>query len=388
MPDDRPPRAEPFTLLTPPGTLDDLRGRLRKARWPDAHEHAGWTEGTDLDYLRELAAYWEAQFDWEAEQEALNRLPHYRASVDGIGIHFIHAPAAGGAGLPIVLTHGWPDSFWRYVKVIPLLTDPGAHGGDPADAFDVVVPSMPGYGYSDRPRTPGFNAIRVAGLWAVLMTDVLGFDRFVAAGGDIGSAVTRFLGLDHADRVVAIHRTDTGVPVFGGDRAELREDERRYLDEVARWSATEGAYAALHRTKPQTPAYALNDSPIGLAAWIVEKLRSWSDCGGDVETRFTKDELLTNIMIYWVTGTIGSSMRMYRDAAQIPLAEHQRRVEVPCGFSFFPGDLLRPPRAWADRMANVARWAEMPSGGHFAPLEEPELYTEELRAFFRPYRTG
>ena len=388
MTGDAPPRAEPVKLSTPPGALDDLRGRLRCARWPDAHEDAGWTEGTDLDYLRTLVAYWENGFNWEAEQAALNRFAHHRAVIDGIGIHFVHAPAAGGGGLPIVLTHGWPDSFWRYLKVIPLLTDPGAYGADPADAFDVVVPSMPGYGYSDRPRTPGTNAMRVADLWSALMTDVLGFDRFAAAGGDIGSAVTRFLGLNHADRVVAIHRTDAGVPVYGGDRAELGDEERAYFDEVARWAASEGAYAAVHRTKPQTLAYALNDSPIGLAAWIVEKLRAWSDCGGDVETRFTKDELLTNIMIYWLTGTIGSSMRMYRDAAQIPLAEHGRRIEVPCGFTFFPADLLRPPRAWVERTANVARWAEMPRGGHFAPLEEPQLYAEELRAFFRPYRGG
>src|SRR4051794_8447735 len=387
MPDVRP---EPFTPRADPGAVADLRARLRNTRWPDAPEDAGWSLGTDLEYLRELVAYWADEFDWSAQLAVLNQLPHFRVPVSGIGIHFVHARAAapGPHVLPIVLSHGWPDSFWRYLKVIPLLTDPGAYGADPADAFDVVVPSMPGYGYSDRPRTPGTNAMRVADLWSALMTDVLGFDRFAAAGGDIGSAVTRFLGLNHADHVVAIHRTDAGVPVYGGDRADLGDEERRYLDEVARWAASEGAYAAVHRTKPQTLAYALNDSPIGLAAWIVEKLRAWSDCGGDVETRFTKDELLTNIMIYWLTGTIGSSMRMYRDAAQIPPAEHGRRIEVPCGFTFFPADLLRPPRAWVERTANVARWTEMPRGGHFAPLEEPELYAEELRTFFRPYRGG
>jgi pimeloyl-ACP methyl ester carboxylesterase len=226
----------------------------------------------------------------------------------------------------------------------------------------------------------------VAELWSELMTGVLGYDRFAAAGGDIGSAVTRFLGLDHADRVVAIHRTDAGLPVFTGDPAELRDEERRYLEDVRRWAATEGAYAAMHRTKPQTLAYALNDSPVGLAGWIVEKFRAWSDCDGDVESRFTKDELLTNITLYWLTQTIGSSIRIYHEGAGIPPAEHARRVEVPCGFALFPRDLARAPRVWAERTANVARWTELPRGGHFGPFEEPELYAEELRAFFRPYR--
>ena len=304
---------EPFRLRTPPGALADLRERLRGARWPDAIDGAGWADGTDLAYLRDLVAYWADGFDWEAQQAALNRLSHHRATIDGVGVHFVHAPAVTGDGtaLPLVLTHGWPDSFWRYVKVIPLLTDPAAHGGDPADAFDVVVPSLPGYGYSDRPHAPGMDVIRVADLWSELMAGVLGFERFAAAGGDIGSGVTRFLGLNHPDRVVAIHRSDVGAPIFGGDPAELDDGERRYLDEVGAWAADEGAYAAMHRTKPQTLAYGLNDSPVGLAAWIVEKFRAWCDCGGDVETRFTKDELLTNITIYWVTQTIGSSVRIY-----------------------------------------------------------------------------
>ena len=218
------------------------------------------------------------------------------------------------------------------------------------------------------------------------MSGVLGYDRFGAAGGDLGSHVTRFLGLDHPDRVVAVHRTDVGLPLLQVDAADLSDEERAYLADVDRWGAAEGAYAAMHRTKPQTLALALNDSPVGLAAWIVEKLRAWSDCDGDVERRFTKDEMLTNVTIYWLTETIGSSMRMYRDDAAIPPDQHARRVEVPCGFAVFPGDIAIPPRAWPERTANVVRWTEMPSGGHFAPFEEPELYADELRAFFRPYR--
>jgi pimeloyl-ACP methyl ester carboxylesterase len=216
----------------------------------------------------------------------------------------------------------------------------------------------------------------------------LGYQRFGAAGGDVGSHVSRYLGLNYPDRVVAVHRTDAGLPIFTGDQASLAPEERAWFETVAAWGATEGAYAAMHRTKPQTAAFGLTDSPAGLAAWIVEKLRGWSDCGGDVERSFTKDEILTNVMIYWLTGTIGSSMRMYRANAAIPPAQHARRVEVPSGFSIFAGDVVRPPRAWLERTANAVRVTEPARGGHFAPFEEPELYAEELRAFFRPYRAA
>jgi pimeloyl-ACP methyl ester carboxylesterase len=380
-------RPEPFGALTAPAQLEDLSARLRATRWPDAPEDAGWSCGTDVAYLRELVAYWAGGFDWPAQEATLGRLPRFRATVGGLGIHFIHVRAAapGGPVLPLVLSHGWPDSFWRYTKVISLLTDPGAHGADPADSFDVVVPDMPGYGYSDRPAGLPLDSIAVAGLWAELMAG-LGYSRFGAAGGDMGSHVSRYLALDHPDRVVAVHRTDAGLPVFAGDRADLAPEERAYLDEAAAWAATEGAYGAMHRTKPQTAAFGLTDSPAGLAAWIVEKLRAWSDCHGDLERRFTKDEILTNITIYWVTATIGSSMRMYRANAAIPPAQHARRVQVPSGFSLFPADIARPPRAWLERTANVVRVTEPARGGHFAPFEEPDLYADELRAFFRPFR--
>ncbi|MEU8964175.1 epoxide hydrolase [Streptomyces sp. NPDC048491] len=382
------PRPEPFIPHTAPAALDDLRTRLRATRWPDAPEDAGWALGTDLTYLRELVAYWADEFDWSQQEAALGRLPHFRVPLGGLGIHFVHARAVAPTGpvLPLVLSHGWPDSFWRYSKVIPLLTDPGAHGGDPADAFDVVVPDMPGYGYSDRPTGAPLDSIAVAGLWAELM-GALGYERFGASGGDVGSHVSRYLALDHPERVVAVHRTDAGVPVFLGDRADLAPEERAYLDSVAAWGASEGAYAAMHRTKPQTAAFALTDSPAGLAAWIVEKLRAWSGCEGDIERSFTKDEILTNITLYWLTETIGSSMRMYSANAAIPPTQLTRRVEVPSGFSIFQGDVVRPPRAWLERTANVTYATEPERGGHFAPFEEPELYSEELRAFFRPYRS-
>ncbi|MFG2589491.1 epoxide hydrolase family protein [Streptomyces sp. NPDC048438] len=381
------PRPEPFVQQTDPAALEDLRTRLRATRWPDAPEDAGWSLGTDLAYLRELVAYWVEDFDWPAQEAALARLPRFRVPLGGLGIHFVHARAVAPAGqpLPLVLSHGWPDSFWRYSKVIPLLTDPGAHGADPADAFDVVVPDIPGFGYSDRPVGPPLDSIAVAGLWAELMT-VLGYERFGAAGGDLGSHVSRFLGLDHPAQVVAVHRTDGGLPRFTGDPADLAPEERAWIESATAWGGTEGAYAAVHRTKPQTAAFGLHDSPAGLAAWILEKLRAWSDCGGDVERSFTKDEILTNITLYWLTGTIGSSMRMYHANAAVPPAQYERRVEVPSGFSIFSGDVVRPPRAWLERTTNMVRMTEPPRGGHFAPFEEPEIYAEELRAFFRPYR--
>ncbi|MGD8166714.1 epoxide hydrolase family protein [Herbiconiux sp. P16] len=417
-------RPEPFTLRTDPAALDDLRRRLRATRWPDAIDDAGWTLGADVDYLRELVDHWANDFDWPAQEAALARLPHFRATLGGHGhgdgghgdgdgdgddghghghgggdgdggasdhplaIHYVHARAATGTRpLPLVLTHGWPDSFWRYTKVIPLLTDPGAHGADPADAFDVVVPDLPGYGYSERPTDRPRSSIDVAALWAELMHG-LGYPRFVAAGGDIGSHVSRYLALDHPDSVIAVHRTDAGLPRYSGDAADLTPEERQWIDDSAHWAATEGAYGALHRTKPQTAAVGLTDSPAGLASWIVEKLRSWSDCGpeGDLESVYTKDEILTNVMIYWLTETIGSSMRMYHANAAIPPEQLARRVEVPSGFSLFPGDIMRPPRAWIERTANAVRVTEPARGGHFAAFEQPELYADELRAFFRPFR--
>lgn len=388
------PNPEPFTTRTDPRTLEALRARLRDTRWPDAPENAGWSLGTDVAYLRELVEYWADGFDWLAQEAKLAELPRFRVELGGqtrfggLGVHFVHAkaaPSSAGPAFPLVLSHGWPDSFWRYSKVVPLLADPGAHGGDPADAFDVVVPDMPGYGYSDHPAGTPPDSVAVAGLWAELM-DVLGYPRFGAAGGDVGSSVSRFLALDHPERVVAVHRMDAGVPVFGGDPTTLSAEEQAFLKGAAQWSATEGAYAAMHRTKPQTAAVGLTDSPAGLAAWIVEKLRSWSDCGGDLESVYTKDEILTNVMIYWLTGTIGSAMRMYNVNAAISVEQHARRVEVPSGFSLFPGDLVRPPRAWIERLTNAVRVTEPERGGHFAPFETPELYAEELRAFFRPYR--
>jgi pimeloyl-ACP methyl ester carboxylesterase len=342
-------RPETFMPQTSPAALEDLGARLRATRWPDAPEDAGWSLGTDLACLRELVGYWAEEFDWPAQEAALAQFQRFRVPIGGLGIHFVHVRATAPAGpvLPLILSHGWPDSFWRYTKVIGLLTDPAAHGADPADAFDLVVPDMPGYGYSDRPTGSALDSIAVAGLWAELM-GVLGYARFGAAGGDIGSHVSRYLALDHPERVVAVHRTDAGVPVFTGDPADLTPEERAWLEAAAAWGATEGAYAAMHRTKPQTAAFGLTDSPAGLAAWIVEKLRAWSDCDGDVEESFTKDEILTNVTLYWLTGTIGSSMRMYHANAR----DSARATRPPSRSAV---GLLALPRRHRPPAAGVAR---------------------------------
>ncbi|NDZ97547.1 epoxide hydrolase [Streptomyces sp. SID6673] len=375
-----------MSLRTEPRVVEDLRMRLRATRWPDTP--AGWSLGADVDYLRDLIGYWADEFDWSAQESEIDILPNLRVEVGGLGIHVIHARAADRAGpvMPLLLNHGWPDSFWRYLKVIPLLSDPGAHGGDPADAFDVIVPDMPGFGYSDQPAH-AHDSIAVATLWAELMTE-LGYDEFGTAGGDMGSHVSRYLALDQPERVVAVHRMDAGLPRYWGDPEELDDTERAWIETGAVWARTEGAYAAMHSTKPVTAAVGLTDSPAGLAAWIVEKLRAWSDCGGDVETAFTRDEILTLLTQYWVTGSIGSSMRMYHANAAIPLDQYTRHVDVPSGFSLFGGDVLKPPRAWLERTANVVSVTEPEHGGHFAPFEQPERYAQELRDFFRPFRGG
>ena len=287
--------------------------------------------------------------------------------------------------MPLLLAHGWPDSFWRYSEVVPLLVDPGAHGADPADAFDVVVPDMPGYGYSDR-SARDLDLVAVAGLWARLMGR-LGYPRFAASGGDIGSSVVRWLALDHPDRITAVHRTDA-VFTADFDPVTLAAEERDWLAKLDRWELKEGAYGAMHSTKPQTAAVGLTDSPAGLAAWIVEKFHAWTGRGPDGASLLDRDAMLTDVTIYWLTGTIGSSMRMYRSIEAMPEAERARVMEVPTGYTLFPDDIEPPaPDAWLSRTTTDLAYVSRPDrGGHFAPIEDPELYARELREFFRPYR--
>ena len=384
----------PFKIQITQETLEDLQRRLANTRWAGEMHGADWAYGTNLDYLKTLAEYWQNGFDWRRQEEVLNRFAHFRTEIDGLGLHFIHQRGQGENPLPIILTHGYPDSFWRFSKIIPMLTDPAAFGGDPADAFDVVVPSLPGYGFSDKPSKAG-TLFRIADLWATLMTQRLGYQRFGAHGGDWGSTVTEHLARSYSDLVVGIHLTDVPFAHLFEKSKDLSASERKFIADSEKWQQKDGAYAMIQSTSPQSLAYGLNDSPVGLAAWIVEKFRSWSDCNGDLETRFTKDELLTNLMIYWATETINSSFWLYYDAANAGAMTWMGEMikkwtgssRVPAGFASFPRDLLPPPREWAERFFNIQRWTEMPRGGHWAAMEEPELLVEDLRAFFRPLRS-
>ena len=378
-----------FIIRVPQPVLDDLRLRLARTRWPDEIADSGWEYGAGLTYLKALVRYWQTDFNWREQEIALNTFAHFRAEVDGLGIHFIHERGRGPRPLPLIITHGWPGSFAEMLKIIPLLTDPGTHGGDAADSFDVVVPSMPGYGFSDRPSQSGMNAFVIADLWAQLMAG-LGYNRFGAQGGDWGASVATCLGLNHAANLIGLHLNyipGSYKPYLGAGARELSGPERDFVEEQERWWQQEGGYAHVQGTTPQTLACGLNDSPAGLAAWIVEKFRAWSDCEGEVERRFTRDELLTNITIYWITETIHSSARLYYEARKRPLHFNQGEgVKVPCAVARFLKEAPFPPRAWVERSYNIERWTEMPVGGHFAALEEPNLLVEDIRAFFRPLR--
>ena len=289
----------PFTIHVPDDVLDNLRQRLSHTRFPDEIPASGWDYGSNLDYLKDLVHYWHTDFDWRAQEEKLNRLHHYKTPVDGLHIHFIHERGIGPNPMPLIMTHGWPSCFFEMTKILPLLTDPGHHGGDPADAFDMVVPSLPGFGFSDHPTERGMDVQRVAGLWNTLMTANLDYPRFAAQGGDIGAGVTARLGYAHADNLYGIHLTSMTrpTPYLGPDARPLTAAEQALIEQRARWQQAEGGYAHIQGTKPQTLAYGLNEFPAGLAAWIVEKYRTWSDCNGDVEARYTKDELLTIVTV-------------------------------------------------------------------------------------------
>ena len=379
----------PFEIAVPDATLDDLRQRLADTRWPDEIPGSGWDYGSNLDYIKELCEYWRTDFDWRAQEKKLNAFNNCKSVVDGLDIHFIHEKGKGPNPIPLVITHGWPSTFFEMSKIIPLLADPAAHGGDPVDAFDVVAPSLPGFGFSQASGERGMEIGGVADLWAKLMTENLGYGKFVAVGGDIGAGVTSRLGYSHADKLHGIHLTSVTrpTPYLGADSRPLTAAEEAHSAQRERWFADEGGYNHIQGTKPQTLSYGLNDSPAGVCAWIVEKWRTWSDCNGDVESVYTKDELLTTVTIYWVTQTIGSSVRMYREnQTHVWEMAKDEKVPAPVGLAMFPQEIARPPREWAERSYNVGRWQEMPRGGHFAAIEEPGLLANEVREFFRQFR--
>jgi pimeloyl-ACP methyl ester carboxylesterase len=381
---------KPFKIDVPQDVLDDLQERLADTRWPDEVEGAGWSYGTSLSYMKALVAYWQNQFDWRRQEAELNQLPQFMAEIDGLNIHFIHMRGKGSNSLPLLLTHGWPDSFYRFHKVIPMLTDPASYGGDAADSFDVVIPSVPGYGFSDRPTQKGMSSERVAALFHKLMTDVLGYERYAAQGGDIGSVVSLQLAHQQPQSLVGIHVTDVSYPFAPPQGMEMDEAGQQYLDALNTWWYTEGAYSAVQGTKPQSVAYGLNDSPAGMAAWFISF--GSNDSLGHGETLdwhgFTIDELLTNLMIYWVTQTAGSAARMYREPDNNPLYPARSRIEVPTAVAKFPGDLV-PPRSWVEHDMNLQRWTEFEEGqpfGHFAAIKVPEVFVNDLREFLRPLR--
>jgi pimeloyl-ACP methyl ester carboxylesterase len=381
---------KPFSIAIGDDQLEDLRSRLQRTRWPDAIGGMDWADGTDLAFLQRLTEYWQKDFDWRAQEARLNTLPQFTAEIDGLDIHFIHQRGKGPRPFPLLITHGFPGSGFDMEKLIPLLTDPEAHGGDPADAFDVVVPSIPGYGFSQRPDRPGFGPDRVAELWTKLMAG-LGYEKYGLQAGDWGAAVSTWLAYRHPDRVIGLHLffiPGRFRPAMGEGQPPLSDEERKFLDNLGAWFAAEGGYHALQSTKPQSPAYALNDSPVGLASWIVEKNRNWSDCDGDVERVFTLDAILTNISLFWFTQTIGSAMRFYREDRLTPTTfKPGERIQPPLGVTIMPKEKdVMPPRSWVERVFNVVHWTQMPHGGHFGAQEAPEDLAKDIREFFRPLR--
>jgi pimeloyl-ACP methyl ester carboxylesterase len=376
---------EPFSVQVEEAVLSDLRARIRNTRWPDGAPGSAWEQGTDRAYLRELLDYWAGGFDWRVQERWLNTFSHFRAHLDGVRIHFVHERARRGNGIPLILTHGWPSTFVEYLPLVPLLTDPEAHGID-GPAFDLVIPSLPGYGFSERPARTGVTGRYVAGLWHRLMRE-LGYARYAAGGGDFGAGVTTFMALDDPQPLLGLHLSNLdNDPYTGPEVRPLSEAERAYMAHTQRWDAVERGYSAIQSTKPQTVSYGLNDSPAGLAAWILEKWRSWTDSHGDLDTHFSRDFLLTTVTLYWVTQTIASSVRDYFDNRWFGSAIGSGDfVTVPTAVAVFANEFVSegtPPREWAERLYNICRWTLMPSGGHFAPTEEPERLAHDIARFF------
>jgi len=376
----------PFRIGVPDATLRDLRARLANTRFPDAIDGSAWDAGTDLTYLKSLVAYWRTGFDWRAQERRLNQFPQFTTTIDGVSIHFVHQRSSHSDARPLVLIHGWPGSFVEFTKVIGPLTEPTRHGAEAGDAFHVVALSLPGFGFSGKPRAAGFNTTRIARIVAQLMAR-LGYQRYGAQGGDWGAAIVRQLGLVDPEHLIGLHSNMclAGAPAGGNQNEGVPELELERVKAAQGRTATELGYFQIQSTRPMTLGYGLTDSPAGLAAWIVEKFRAWSDSGGDVEKRFTKDELLTNVTLYWVTGTAASSARIYFENRLD--GGLQRRVEVPFACARFPGDFLAvAPRQWIAAQYNLVQFTEMPRGGHFAAMEEPDLLVQDVRTFFRNRR--
>jgi len=378
----------PFEICTPQEVLTDLHARLSRTRFA-TRTAENWRAGTDPDYLRELVAYWRDSFDWRARERLLNETPQFIANIGGQRVHFAHVRGrrAPGAPEPIALfmPHGWPSAFIEMLPMVPLLTDPGSHGGDPLDAFDLVIPSLPGVAFSDLPASGPLTRPVMADSFAHLLTDVLGYARFGTYGGDVGADVSHWLAARYPERVIGLHLIRPRLPSNLDNLDGATEAEREYIARSDRQSADDSAYSHMQATRPDTIAAALLDSPAGLAAWIIEKLRAWSDCDGDIERRFSKDQLLTLLTIYWVTGSIGTSFRSYYDFAAGP---PRPKVTVPTAITLTAEDRPSYPRELAERLySDIRLWNDPGPGGHFLPMEEPVRLAEDIKSFFRPLRS-
>jgi len=371
-------KIKPFTVNILQSILDDLKLRLALTRWPDELSGSAWKYGADLAYMKKLTQYWQHSFDWRKVEREINAYPNFMADIDGHQIHFMHIKSKGKRSVPLIITHGWPGSFLEMMKLIPLLTENADF------SFDLVIPSIPGFGFSGKPNEAGCNSAFVADLWHQLMT-TLGYNRYGAQGGDIGSGISTWLSLKYPSHLIGLHLNyiSGSYKPYLKEGEQLTEEVIAFQQTGAEWSAREGAYAHLHATKPLTAAYGLNDSPVGLCAWIIEKFNSWSDNGGDIENVFTKDELLANVTLYWITQTIHSSMRMYNENSKNPMVFGQNDyISVPLAFAEFPKELPTPPRSYIEKGFNVRHWTSMPAGGHFAAVEQPDLLSKDLLYFF------
>ena len=378
-------KAQPFQLQIGEDALADLRQRLASTRFPDQTPGEPWAYGSDVAYVKGLVEYWRHGFDWRRQEARLNALPQFRLPLHGIDLHFIHATGRGPAPMPLLLLHGWPGSVFEFLEIIPRLADPARFDGDPADAFTVVAPSLPGYGLSFRPGQRRFGVEEIADCVADLM-ESLGFGRFGAQGGDWGGFIASRLGYAHGEKTIGIHLNMLAVRRDPEMLNNPTPEERQFQKRLAFWLKEDTGYQWIQGTRPQTLAFGLTDSPVGLAAWLVEKFRAWSDCGGDVESALSRDEMLAGISFYWFTGAIGSSFWPYHARMHGPWPI-PGSVEVPVGYAEFPMEMLHPPRSVASRMyRDIRRWSVMPKGGHFAAWEQPEALPQEIRAFFRPLR--
>lgn len=370
---------KPFSANISEEILDDLKNRIKNTRWPDEISNSNWIYGTNLSFMKELSNYWLYEFNWRKVEAKINSFPNFIATIDGYDIHFIHGKGKGKKNIPLIITHGWPGSFIEMLKLIPILTD------DDEISFDLVIPSIIGFGYSGKSQVEGCNSEFVAHLWHKLMME-LGYERYGAQGGDIGSGISSWLALKYPLNLIGLH-----LNYISGSYAPFLKDGEQLTDEVVafhkdalEWASKEAAYSHIQSTKPITLAFGLYDSPIGLCAWIIEKFNSWSDNNGEIYSVFTKDELLANITLYWITQTIHSSIRMYNENSKHPLQFGEKDfIKTPVGFAKFPKELPTPPRSYIEKSFNVTHWTEMPAGGHFAGMEQPDLLAKDIKDFFK-----